>query len=354
VLESGMVDAVVCIANEVDAEMGWSKPEPILARTTDEVLRGRRVKPSLAPSLRVLDEIQEDDSIKRLLFCGVGCAVQAFRSVEHKLGLDEVFVLGTNCADNSPTPKAAQDFLKEGLKVDETMVQGYEFMQDFRVHVKMDKNAPKDYIKKPYFTLPGKVAEAAIAKSCLACFDYTNSLADVVVGYMGAPLVGSGRMDQSFQTLAVRNARGERMIDAALQSGRIEFGEVAGGSGAHEKMASATVAADSIVLAMSGGEVKQEGMNSLVGEAMAFLLTEVIGPKGMNFARYSIDYHILRNYLHVLMEWGEDRAEIAIPIYAKKIVNKYLEHDKSFAKLKEKILSRRQSQEKSSVLKLKP
>lgn len=53
----------------------------------------------------------------------------AFRSVQDKLGLDEVFVLGTNCADNSPTPKAAQEFLREGLKVDETKVQGYEFMQ---------------------------------------------------------------------------------------------------------------------------------------------------------------------------------------------------------------------------------
>jgi len=273
--------------------------------------------------------------------------------VEHKLGLDEVFVLGTNCADNSPTPEAAQEFLREGLKVDETKVEGYEFMQDFRVHVKMDKTTTKDYITKPYFTLPGKVAEGAIAKSCLACFDYTNSLADVVVGYMGAPLVGGARMDKSFQTIAVRNDRGERMIDAALRSGRIDFGEVAGGSGAHEKMASATVAADSIVMAMAGGQVKQEGVNKFVGEIMALALTK-IGPKGMNFARYSIDYHILRNYLHVLMEWGEDRAEYAIPIYAKNIIDKYLDYDPSFAELKEKILQRRLSQEKSKNNALKP
>jgi len=268
----------------------------------------------------------------------------AFRSVQDKLGLDEVFVLGTNCADNSPTPKAAQEFLREGLKVDETKVQGYEFMQDFRVHVKMEKNTPDDYIKKPYFCLPGKVAEGAIAKSCLACFDYTNALADVVVGYMGAPLVGGARMDKSFQTIAVRNTRGERMIDVALQSGRIQFGDIAGGSGAHEKMASATVAADSIVLAMAGGEVKQEGMPVLVGEIMAMALTK-IGPKGMNFARYSIDYHILRNYLHVLMEWGEERAQYAIPIYAKNIIKKYLDNDKTFADLKEKIVLRRQIRE---------
>jgi 7-hydroxymethyl chlorophyll a reductase len=73
-LESGMVDAVVCIANSDDGK--WSSPEPILAKTPQDVLRGRGVKPALAPSLRVLDEIKNDQSIRKLLFCGVGCAVQ--------------------------------------------------------------------------------------------------------------------------------------------------------------------------------------------------------------------------------------------------------------------------------------
>lgn len=73
-LESNMVDAVVCIANNDD--QGWASPEPILAKTPEMVLKGRGVKPALAPSLRVLDEIRNDPTIKRLLFCGVGCAVQ--------------------------------------------------------------------------------------------------------------------------------------------------------------------------------------------------------------------------------------------------------------------------------------
>lgn len=45
-LESHMVDAVVCIANQdapTDSD-GWAVPEPILARTSQEVLRGRGVK----------------------------------------------------------------------------------------------------------------------------------------------------------------------------------------------------------------------------------------------------------------------------------------------------------------------
>lgn len=73
-IESGMVDAVVCISSQEGGK--WSSPEPIIAKTKEDVLKGRGVKPALAPSLRVLDEIKSDSSIENLLFCGVGCAVQ--------------------------------------------------------------------------------------------------------------------------------------------------------------------------------------------------------------------------------------------------------------------------------------
>ncbi len=66
----------------------------------------------MAPSLKVLDELKESTDIKKLLFCGVGCAVQAFRAVQDELDLDEVYVLGTNCADNSPTPTDASEFIR--------------------------------------------------------------------------------------------------------------------------------------------------------------------------------------------------------------------------------------------------
>ena len=330
-LESNMVDAVVCIGGGDD----WSQPEPILARSAEDVLRGRGVKPALAPSLRVLDEIKGDESIRRLLFCGVGCAVQAFRSIEDELGLEEAYVLGTNCADNSPTPKAARNFLKQGVGVDEGIVKGYEFMQDFKVHVKTEDG----YEKKPYFCLPGEIAQEAIATSCLACFDYTNALADVVVGYMGAPLDGGTRMDESYQTLTIRNGRGAAMVSVAEDAGRLNIGNVARGTGNHEKIAMATVLADSIVLAMTGGEVKEEGMPRLIGEVMAFIMTNV-GPKGINFARYSIDYHLLRNYLHVVDAWGEQRAKKSLPTYATEIVNKYMETDEKLVELKETIANR--------------
>lgn len=88
-LEEGLVDAVVCIASK-DEDIGessnvsWSEPVPIVAKTVEDVLRGRGVKPALAPSLAVLDEIKNDEEIERLLFCGVGCAVQGRQNIQLK------------------------------------------------------------------------------------------------------------------------------------------------------------------------------------------------------------------------------------------------------------------------------
>ena len=63
------------------------------------MLASRGVKPMLSPSLNVLAEV-EARGVKRLLFIGVGCAVQALRAVEEHLALDALYVMGTNCTDN--------------------------------------------------------------------------------------------------------------------------------------------------------------------------------------------------------------------------------------------------------------
>jgi coenzyme F420-reducing hydrogenase beta subunit len=355
-LENNMIDAVVCIASADDSDrdtrsddsqlaMPTLEPQPIIAKTVDDILRGRGVKPSLAPSLRVLDDIKNDPSIKKLLFCGVGCAVQAFRSsdVQEKLGLERVYVLGTNCADNSPTSNATRDFISSGLNVDErelSSVRGYEFMQDFQVHVKKTIDDVDTYEKIPYFSLPGKIARSSIASSCLSCFDYTNALADVVVGYMGAPLDDNGEMDSALQTLTVRNDSGREMIEAATRSGLLSLHGEALGNGPWQEFAVQTVASDGIVAAMVGKEPKEDGMPRFLGKIMAKIIKE-IGPKGLNFASYSIDYHILRNYLYTIDQWGERRAEVSMPQYSKNIVKEYLDKSKSFSALKDSIVKKK-------------
>ena len=88
-LRSGAVEGVVCCASADDNPL---KPQPILATSEADILRSRGVKPMLSPSLNVLAQV-EARGLKRLLFIGVGCAVQALRVVEHHLGLDALYVM---------------------------------------------------------------------------------------------------------------------------------------------------------------------------------------------------------------------------------------------------------------------
>ena len=67
----------------------------------------------------------------------------------------------------------------------------------------------------PYFTLPAHELKDVIAPSCYSCFDYTNALADVVVGYMAVPHDRTSPMRRHPQSLLVRNPRGWRMLRAA-------------------------------------------------------------------------------------------------------------------------------------------
>jgi len=53
--------------------------------------------------------------------------LQALRAVEPYLGLEKLYVLGTNCVDNGPR-QGLQKFLKAASH-DPGTVQHYEFMQ---------------------------------------------------------------------------------------------------------------------------------------------------------------------------------------------------------------------------------
>jgi coenzyme F420-reducing hydrogenase beta subunit len=202
-LKSGKVEGVVCVASQPDDPM---RPRPILATTVEEIMSSRGVKPSLSPNLSVLAEV-EARGLKRLLFIGVGCAVTALRSVEPYLGLDALYVVGTNCTDNGRAETLSK-FLGAASD-DPATVTGYEFMQDYRVHL---KHTDGSFEKVPYFCLPANDLKDVIAPSCYSCFDYVNGLADLVVGYMGVPMYDGVEMTNHPQYVTVRNATREGAV----------------------------------------------------------------------------------------------------------------------------------------------
>ncbi|MBX9253455.1 Coenzyme F420 hydrogenase/dehydrogenase, beta subunit C-terminal domain [Desmonostoc muscorum CCALA 125] len=290
-LNRGLVEGVVCVQNTKEDRF---QPMPIIARTPEEILAARVNKPTLSPNLSVLEQI-EKSGMKRLLVIGVGCQIQALRAVEKQLGLEKLYVLGTPCVDNV-NRAGLQKFLETTSRSPDTVVH-YEFMQDFRVHFKHEDGSTETV---PFFGLKTNKLKDVFAPSCMSCFDYVNSLADLVVGYMGAPF--------GWQWIVVRNDTGKEMLD--LVKDQLDTQAVMSKGNRKEAVQQSIPAYDKgVTLPMWAAK--------LMG-----VVIEKIGPKGLEYARFSIDSHFTRNYLYVKRNHPE-KLEEHVPEYAKRIVGQY-------------------------------
>ncbi len=290
-LEQKLVEGVVCVQNTPEDRF---QPMPVIARTPEDVLAAKVNKPTLSPNLNVLEQI-EQSGMKRLLVIGVGCQIQALRAVERELGLEKLYVLGTPCVDNV-SRQGLQKFLETTSRSPETVVH-YEFMQDFRIHFKHEDGSSE---KVPFFGLKTNQLKDVFAPSCMSCFDYVNSLADLVVGYMGAPF--------GWQWIVVRNETGKQMLDLVRQ--QLDTQEVMSKGDRSSAVQQSIPAYDKgITLPMWAAK-------------MMGVVIERIGPKGLEYARFSIDSHFTRNYLYLKRNYPQ-KVEQHVPEYAKKIVAQY-------------------------------
>ncbi|MEA5568389.1 Coenzyme F420 hydrogenase/dehydrogenase, beta subunit C-terminal domain [Anabaena sp. UHCC 0399] len=290
-LNRGLVEGVVCVQNTKEDRF---QPMPVIARTPEEILAARVNKPTLSPNLSILEQV-EQSGMKRLLVIGVGCQIQALRAVEKKLGLEKLYVLGTPCVDNV-TRAGLQKFLETTSRSPETVVH-YEFMQDFRIHFKHEDGSIE---KVPFFGLKTNQLKDIFAPSCMSCFDYVNSLADLVVGYMGAPF--------GWQWILVRNDTGKEMLD--LVQDQLDTQPVMSEGNRKEAVQQGIPAYD-----------KGVTLPMWVAKLMGVVIDK-IGPKGLEYARFSMDSHFTRNYLFVKRNYPE-KLEHHVPEFAKRIVGQY-------------------------------
>lgn len=290
-LERGIVEGVVCVQNTKEDRF---QPMPVIARTREEILAARVNKPTLSPNLSVLEQV-EKSGMKRLLAIGVGCQIQALRTVEKQLGLEKLYILGTPCVDNV-TRAGLQKFLETTSKSPDTVVH-YEFMQDFRVHFKHEDGSIE---KVPFFGLKTNQLKDVFAPSCMSCFDYVNSLADLVVGYMGAPF--------GWQWIVVRNDTGKEMLE--LVKDQLNTQPVM-------SKGDRKAAVQQSIPAYDKGVTLPMWAAKMMG-----VVIEHIGPKGLEYARFSIDSHFTRNFLYVKRNYPQKLAA-HIPEFAKRIVGQY-------------------------------
>jgi 3,8-divinyl protochlorophyllide a 8-vinyl-reductase (ferredoxin) len=290
-LESGLVDAVLCVQQSPDDRF---TPVPVLARTPEEVLAARVNKPTLSPNLEVLEQLP-GSGIERLLAIGVGCQIQALRAVQATLPLQKLYVLGLPCVDNV-SRDGLQTFLESASRSPDTVVH-YEFMQDFRIHFRHSDGQEETV---PFFGLDTPALKDVFAPSCLSCFDYTNAGADLVVGYMGASF---GR-----QWVTVRNAIGQELLD--LVEPELDLAPV-------------TSAGDRRQAVQQGIDAYEKALKLPMWLAeLVGVFVQRFGPKGLEYGRFSIDSHFTRNALW-LQRHHPEKVEAHIPAFARRIVARY-------------------------------
>jgi coenzyme F420 hydrogenase subunit beta len=290
-LETHLVDAVLCVGQSPDDRF---TPVPTLARTPEEVLAARVNKPTLSPNLEVLEQLP-GSGIRRLLAIGVGCQIQALRAVQASLPLEQLYVLGLPCVDNV-SREGLRTFLESASASPATVVH-YEFMQDFRIHFRHEDGHVETV---PFFGLDTPRLKDVFAPSCLSCFDYTNAGADLVVGYMGAEF---GR-----QWITVRNPRGAELL--ALVEAELDAAPVTSRGDRRQAVQQGIDAYDRALR-----------LPRWLAELVGFVVQR-LGPRGLEYGRFSIDSHFTRNALWLRRNHGE-MAERHIPEFARRIVSRY-------------------------------
>lgn len=268
-LETDRVEAVITARAQPGTRFA---PEPVLARTPEEVLASAGNKPCLSPNLRLLDEVRAS-GVKRLAFIGTSCQVHALRSVEDQLGLDRLDIIGIPCSDNVTYPDLLH-FLQLASRSPDTIVH-YEFMQDYSLWMRHEngKTERLDFVDFPMDQLDGIFPSA-----CLSCFDYANALSDLTIGYMGAPL--------GWQWIMERTERGSELFELIRPdlefTPLVEDGDRTRGMPRYIE------------------RLKQEPARPpfLIRRLVAFL-QRTRGPRGLEFARSVIEMKLLRNLEYV-------------------------------------------------------
>jgi coenzyme F420 hydrogenase subunit beta len=308
--ESNLVEAVATLHR---SKVDYFMPEPVLAQSTEDILRSKGNKPVTSPTLKSL-EVAYQKGIKGLLVIGASCHIHVLRDFQKRfpyLADVEVYALGIPCVDNIK-PKKLRWILSRISKSHET-VRHYEFMQDFTVHLKHENGEVE---KVPYFSLPQELSRSEVfAPSCMSCFDYLNSLADLTVGYVGAPLVG----EEKRQWVLVRTDKGKRLLNLVRDELQI-FPETRKGDCTNAVKQSASLMIE---------RMKHEHLPPKTGRRIPIWLGNIIakvmslvGFKWLEFARYSVDFHLIRNYYFVKLCYPE-KLKTLVPKHVYTVLAKY-------------------------------
>jgi coenzyme F420 hydrogenase subunit beta len=296
-LESGEVQAVLTMTK--DPADPW-RPVPTLITDPRELADCRGMRMGYAPLLSLLEPALAQ-GITRLAVIGIPCQIYALRALQKELGFDKLLVIGIPCSDNTHTEKF-EEFLSL-LVPDPSKVTYLEFRADYRVELRFTDGTRRDI---PFLALPlSRLPTDFFPLTCRTCVDYSNTLADVTVGYM------AGEGDQ---WLVVRNAQGQAMIDllgdelvcTPLRSRGRRAGAVSGFIKNVQR---------------SAGGLPLRRMPQWIRPLVSWLMPRT-GPRGLEFARARLEMKAAESVIHLRREKPR-RVRSLIPAHVWELTTPY-------------------------------
>jgi coenzyme F420 hydrogenase subunit beta len=296
-LETGEVQAVLTVAP--DPHDAW-RPVPVLVTDAADLAGCRGMRMGYAPLLALLEPAIEQ-GITRLAVVGIPCQVYALRSLEQELGFEALYVIGTPCSDNTTTEHFHR--LLERLVDNPDEVVYLEFRADYHVELRFRDGRRRTV---PFLMLPlSDLPPDFFPLTCRTCVDYTNSLADITVGYMG----GEGE-----QWLLVRNARGEQLLK--LLGDEVRLAEP--GSRGNRRPSVKGFLANT---ERAAGGLPLRRMPDWIRPVVAWLMPR-IGPRGMEFARARVEMKAVETIVHLRRELP-GRIKNMVPAHVWALVRPY-------------------------------
>lgn len=308
--EGGMVEGVVTLHR---SEENRFFSQPVLAMTTEEIDASRGNKPVLSPVLRSLQTAVRK-KLKKILVIGAACHIHVLRDFQERfpyLQNMEIYTIGIPCVDN--VQRNRFNWILERMSKSPRTACHMEFMQDFRIHIKHTDGTVE---KVPFFSLPEELSNPDIfPESCMGCFDYLNSLSDITIGYLAARLLP----DQNRQWVMVRTQKGRKLLDL-VNDELARYPE----EGKWECKKFILQNTERIISSMKEQKASYSPDRKIpmwIGHLLSWILG-MSGPKGIGFAHYSVDFHLIRHYYYVKYRCPE-QLTVLVPRHVRSILQEY-------------------------------
>ncbi|ABC57682.1 MULTISPECIES: coenzyme F420 hydrogenase subunit beta [Methanosphaera] len=207
-LEENIIDGTI-VAGPGDEP--W-KPEPLVATTKKEILKGAGTKYTMCPNLSVIKEATREYGLEKIGTVGTPCQVMGLRKMQtYPLGVRNVvdkiaLSIGIYCMENFPY-ESLKTFINDKVGVTPSQV------------TKMNITKGKLFITHTggEGKIPLKETHGYEQAGCNYCMDYVAELSDLSCGSVGAK--------PGWSTIIKRTDKGASLIDKAIKEGVLETTE---------------------------------------------------------------------------------------------------------------------------------